>query len=112
MKLTTLPITEKTISKNIGREIKSPIHVNSLDLLQINQAKFLKKYSKLFKELPWDYYDSRRLQVLFLQENFPKDAKKIKKLFRNYYEGHSKIKVFKKWIKKSDLSCKCFILRS
>lgn len=95
-----LPITEKDISKNIGRTIKSPIHVDSLKNLGIDQKQFVSHFSKLFKQLSWDDYDPRRLRVEFLKEAFPKDAKKINDLFKSYFLGEIDLTAFAEWTDK------------
>ncbi len=94
---TTLPITEKDISKQIGRSIKSPIRINNLHNLGIDQTAFLHKFSPLFEELSWDEYDPRRLRVAFLTKVFPKQKAAIHQHFKAYYTGQTKWSVFKKW---------------
>ena len=95
-----LPITEKVVSKNIGRTIKSPIHLGDLEGLGINQKQFVKQFSKLFKQLSWDDYDSRRLRVEFLKEVFPKETKKIDALFKKYFLGKIDLTAFAEWTTK------------
>ena len=95
-----LPITEKEISKNVGRTIKSPIHIGDLNGLRIDQKEFVKHFSKLFKQLSWDDYDPRRLRVEFLKETFPKEAKKINALFKKYFLGEIDLTAFAEWIDK------------
>lgn len=93
-------ITETDISKEIGRSVKSPIRISNLNKLYINQEDFLKTMSPFFKELPWDPYDARRMQVEFLKKKFPKTSKKIQALFKDYFLGKTKIDVFQYWISK------------
>lgn len=93
-------ITETDISKEIGRSVKSPIRISNLDKLNLNQEDFLKTMSPFFKELPWDPYDARRMQVEFLKKKFPKTSKKIQALFKDYFLGKTKIDVFQYWISK------------
>jgi len=96
----TTPITEKDISKAIGREIKSPIRLLSLSALGIDQSAFIKQYSPYFEELAWDKYDPRRLRVEFLVNAFPEEATAILKHFKDYYTGIKTKKVFKQWRKR------------
>ena len=93
-------ITETEISKKIGRSVKSPIRISNLEKLYLNQEEFLDNMSPFFKELPWDQYDARRMQVEFLKKKFPKSSKKIQDLFKDYFLGKSKIDVFRYWISK------------
>ena len=95
-----LPITEKDISKNIGRTIKSPIHVDSLGNLGLDQKQFVKHFSKLFKQLSWDDYDPRRLRVEYLKKAFPKEARKINALFKKYFLGEIDLTAFAEWTDK------------
>jgi len=97
-----LPITEKDISKAIGRTIKSPIRISNLSALGIDQAAFIQQYRPYFEELEWDEYDPRRLRVKFLVKAFPKEEAAILKHFKDYYTGVTSKKVFKKWIKQLD----------
>ncbi len=92
-----LPITEKDISKQIGRSIKSPIRISNLNNLGIDQSAFLKKFTPLFEELAWDEYDPRRLRVEFLKKIFPKQKETIHQHFKAYYTGQKKWSIFKKW---------------
>ena len=96
----TTPITEKDISKAIGRTIKSPIRLLNLSELGLDQAAFIKQYSPYFEELAWDEYDPRRLRVEFLVKAFPKESADILSHFKDYYTGIASKKVFKKWIKR------------
>ena len=93
-------ITETDISKEIGRNVKSPIRVSNLDRLHINQEDFIKTMSPFFQELPWDPYDARRMQVEFLKKKFPKSSKKIQALFKDYFLGKTKVDVFRYWFNK------------
>ena len=94
-----LPITQVDISKEIGRTVKSPIlissieHFNSLDL-----EAFLSFFSPVFEELSWDYYDVKRLQIDYLQSQFIAEAKEIGALLKDYYTKETDISVFDQWI--------------
>ena len=94
-----LPATEKTISKKIGRKIKSPILVSQLNDLGIDKKNFIDFFSPLFGELSWDPYDVRRLQGAFLMQAFPKDKSLIEKRLPEYYVGKKDKRTYLKWIK-------------
>jgi len=98
MKKKTFPITQRDISNDIGRIIKSPIHVSNVEKMHIKKHLFLKKFSPLFAELPWDPYDPRRFRLEFLKNKFPKEEKKIQKHFADYFTGKIELDVFQKWI--------------
>ena len=100
MTLTALPITEKTISKIIGRTIKSPILIGNLSSIGIHQQEFLEYFSPLFQGLAWDPYDARRLRVEFLKEIFEGDTEKIHSYFKDYHQGIIGLEAFEPWIKK------------
>lgn len=94
-----LPATEKTISKKIGRKIKSPILVSNLHELGLDAKAFIHFFSPLFAELSWDPYDVRRLQGAFLMTAFPKDKAIIEKRLPDYYLGKKDKRTYNKWIK-------------
>ncbi len=96
----TFPLSEKDISRWLGRDVYSPIRVSSLNHLGIDQKKFLELYTSFFEELSWDPYDPRRLRVEFLKNHFPKEKDTIQTFFKSYYLGEKKIDVFNPWIKK------------
>lgn len=95
----TLPITEKEISKKIGRKIKSPIRISNLQQLGLPQEAFIQQFAPFFEELAWDRYDPKRLQLAYLVDRFPKDKKKLHALFKAYYTGETTLAPFKKWRK-------------
>jgi len=97
--LKKLPATEKTISKKIGRKIKSPILVSHLNDLELDAKSFTDFFSPLFAELSWDPYDVRRLQGEFLMKAFPKDKSLIAKRLPDYYVGKKDKRTYLKWIK-------------
>ena len=97
-----LPLTEKEISTQIGREIKSPILVSNLEKFNLPQVEFLQFFSPLFAELDWDPYDTRRLQVDLLLKNFSEEAAAIKTHFKAYYTGQVDQSVFLPWINRLD----------
>ena len=92
-----LPITEKDISKHLGRTIKSPIRISNLTHLGIDQSAFLQKFAPFFKELAWDEYDPCRLRVEFLKKAFPKQKTAIHQHFKAYYTGEKNWNIFDKW---------------
>lgn len=94
-----LPATEKTISKKIGRKIKSPVLVSHLNDLGLDAKAFTNFFSPLFAELSWDPYDVRRLQAEFLMTAFPKDKAIIEKRLPDYYVGKKDKRTYLKWIK-------------
>lgn len=93
-----LPATEKTISKKIGRKIKSPILVSDLNDLGLDAKTFIQFFSPLFAELNWDPYDVRRLQGELLMKTFPKDKSLIEKRLPDYYVGKKDKRTYQKWI--------------
>lgn len=96
------PITQVQVSNKIGRSIKSPILVSDLRTMGISPKLFLDKFSPLFAELPWDFYDSRRLKLEFLKNKFPTDIENINALFADYFTGKIKLDQFNKWIDQLD----------
>jgi len=102
MKSQALLITEQDISKDINRSIKSPMRIGNLKTINIDQAEFIKFFSPLFEELPWDPYDPRRLRVNFLFAAFPKDRNSINTLFKDYFTGKIELSAFQKWIDQLD----------
>ncbi len=98
MKDLSMPITEKEISKLVNRTIKSPIRIASLNDIGLDQNNFLEAYSEFFKELPWDLYDPRRIQIQFLKEIFPKEADQIHQHFKNYFVGEIGLVAFESWL--------------
>lgn len=96
----TFPVNEEDVSRLVGRDVLSPIHVSSLEHLGMDQEKFLSTYSTFFEQLPWDPYDSRRLRVEFLKEIFSEESKDIQVLFKPYYLGQIHFAMFDKWVKR------------
>ena len=94
-----LPITQEHISKEIGRTVKSPILISSIaQLKSIDEKDFLKFFGPTFKELNWDYYDVKRLQVEYLKAQFPEASIKISALLKDYYTKKTDISVLNEWI--------------
>lgn len=97
-----LPITEKDISTQLQRTIKSPILVAGLKDVNVDQDAFVSFFSPLFAQLDWDPYDVRRLQVEFLLAAFPHDATRLRQRFKAYYTGQQDLSVFDHWINQLD----------
>ena len=93
-----LPATQQSISKVIGRTIKSPILVSDLAALGIDAKTFIAYFSPLFAELPWDLYDVRRLQGEFLMTAFPREKEDIAARLPDYYIGKKDKRTYRKWI--------------
>ena len=93
-------ITEKDISRNLGRLIESPIRVGNLSHLGLNQETFLRHFSPMFDELDWDPYDARRLKVEMLKKILPKESAEIDKHFQAYFTGRQAFEIFNPWIQK------------
>lgn len=91
-------ITEKEISKKIGRKIKSPVLVSNLEALGIDASAFLNYFAPLSEELDWDPYDPRRLQIEYLIKAFPKDRDIISSRLKDYYTGKKDKRSIRKWI--------------
>ena len=88
-------ITEKQISKQIGRSVKSPIRVGSVADLKIDVSSFLHFFKPFFSELQDDAYVVRGKQVAFLKTIFTKDASAIEKQHKAYFEGTKTYKLSK-----------------
>ncbi len=92
-----LPIDQLTISEYIGRNILSPILVDCLENLGLDQEKFLDTFAPFFKELPYDPYDVRRLKIEFLKNIFAEDKENIHAKFKDFYLGKTTIIAFEEW---------------
>jgi hypothetical protein len=93
-------ITEKEVSKLIGREIKSPICVSDLEGLGIDKNSFLAFFRPFFEKLKDDCYLIRQKQMLFLEQNLPDEFKAINALHKDYFEGNVEKRVLEPWILK------------
>ncbi|MDC8004865.1 2OG-Fe dioxygenase family protein [Aureisphaera galaxeae] len=91
-------ITEKDISKALGKTIKSPIRVGSVEDLGFSTETFLDFFKPLFDELSDDVYLVRGKQISFLKELFPNDTALIEKRHQPYFEGAADIEVLQPWI--------------
>ncbi|MBW1297323.1 2OG-Fe dioxygenase family protein [Aquimarina litoralis] len=91
-------ITEKQISKQIGRTIKSPIRVGSVADLKIDVGSFLHFFKPFFFELQDDAYVVRGKQIAFLKTVFPNDASSIEKQHKEYFEGTKTLEALSYWV--------------
>ncbi|AXT52698.1 hypothetical protein D1818_18400 [Aquimarina sp. BL5] len=99
-------ITEKNISKSLGRPIKSPIRVGNVADLGIDENSFLHFFQPFFEELQDDVYLVRGKQITFLKEVFPSDSVSIEKLHKPYFEGTRTIDALAYWIEQLDANQK------
>ncbi|WP_298309864.1 2OG-Fe dioxygenase family protein [uncultured Aquimarina sp.] len=99
-------ITEKNISKSLGRPIKSPIRVGNVADLGIDEKSFLDFFQPFFGELQDDVYLVRGKQITFLKEVFPSDSVSIEKLHKPYFEGTRTIDALAYWIEQLDANQK------
>ncbi|WP_378178315.1 2OG-Fe dioxygenase family protein [Aquimarina sp. SS2-1] len=95
-------ITEKDISKDVGRTIKSPIRVGDVADLGMDVKSFLHFFQPFFEELQDDIYLVRGKQIAFLKETFPEDARSLEKLHKPYFEGTRSIDALAFWIQQLD----------
>jgi len=99
-------ITEKEISKQIGRTIKSPVRVGNVSDLKMNQASFLRFFGPFFEQLQDDVYLVRSKQINFLKITFPADANSIENIHKPYFEGKKSIDALAYWIQQLDTTQK------
>ncbi|EZH73536.1 hypothetical protein ATO12_16495 [Aquimarina atlantica] len=99
-------ITEKDISKKLGRVVKSPIRVGDIADLGMHTTTFLNFFKPFFEELQDDNYLVRGKQITFLKESFPEESEMIEKIHKSYFEGNVTSKVLDPWIQKLDASQK------
>lgn len=91
-------ITEKDISKTIGRTIKSPIRMGSLEDLGVkNATEFLELYRPFFEELDDDLYLVREKQFQFISELNPQAKEQLEKLHHKFYSGEVDLAAFSEW---------------
>ena len=95
-------ITEKDISKKIGRTITSPIRVGSVSDLKMDTRSFLDFFKPFFEQLQDDVYMVRSKQIAFLKKIFPDDVTAIENHHKSYFEGRSSIEVLSYWIQRLD----------
>ena len=94
-----LPISEQDISKALGREVRSPVLISSLDQIdEIDSQDFLDFFSPLFSELDMDYYDVKREQYEQLCTLFPEEEAEIKTALKAYYLGQATVENLDPWL--------------
>ncbi len=93
-------ITEKDLSKQLNRPIKSPIRIASLNDLNINQHKFISYYQPLFSDLENDDYLVKQKQIDYLKAQFPSETAAINRIYKDYYERRLTTAVLTPWLDK------------
>ena len=91
-------ITEKDISKRIGRAIKSPIRVGNIQDLGIDTSSFIRLFVPFFDKLQDDVYLVRGKQIEFLKTIFSSESEQIERYHRAYFEGLKDIEILTPWI--------------
>ncbi|GAB1858656.1 hypothetical protein MHTCC0001_34960 [Flavobacteriaceae bacterium MHTCC 0001] len=91
-------ITEKDISKTLGRVVKSPIRVGDVTDFGIDKGAFLSFFKPFFNQLQDDHYLVRGNQIAFLKKKFPNEAQAIEKWHKPYFKGEKSIEVLQSWI--------------
>ncbi|RBW59689.1 hypothetical protein DS884_08110 [Tenacibaculum sp. E3R01] len=91
-------VTEKNISTEINREIKSPIRIGSLTELQINREAFLSYFQPLFENLENDEHLVKENQITFLKNNFSEDINSISSIHKLYFEKQVGVEVLDSWV--------------
>ncbi|MFK7920429.1 MAG: 2OG-Fe dioxygenase family protein [Bacteroidia bacterium] len=95
-----LPITQNTISAQLGRTIHSPILIDSIERFDgLVAERFLEFFGPMAQDFQWDYYDVRRLQMEILTAAFPNDPT-LRSRFRDYYSGQQEVGILQDWISK------------
>lgn len=89
-----LPVDHHTLSKSLDRSIKSPIYIDSLENIGLQQQEFIQYFSPLFKELPADAYDVKRQQIEWLTKKLPEETAAIQQLYKPYYLGKLDLSAF------------------
>lgn len=71
------------------KTINSPIVIFNIDDLGVNQKIFLEETKNIFSELPWDYYDMRKMQLDYLTKHLPTATLNTlsQNLLIDYYQG-------------------------
>ncbi len=82
---------EYSIFHEHGIKIDFPLRVFNLFGLGINRERFLKDLTPSFDWLPWDEYNVRHEQILFLSHCFPHETKKLRIFLKKYYAGEAGI---------------------
>lgn len=82
---------EHSISREPGIKVCFPLRVFNLSGLGIDQEYFLRDLITSFDWLPWDEYNTRHEQILFLSQCFPHETKKLKNFLKGYYAGKARL---------------------
>ncbi len=93
-------ITEKDISRDINKTIKSPIRIGSLNDLNIDTATFLEVFIPFFNDLEDDVYLVREKQIDFLKKYFTTDIESIESIHKSYFEKRVGEEVLTPWLEK------------
>ena len=93
-----LPVNEKSISEQVGRSIRSPMHIGNLTSLGIPRDEFLQYFSPLFEELEWDTYDVKRQQIEFLKKELPAEQQAIQHIYKDYYTARLSTSILTPWL--------------
>ena len=93
-------ITEKTISEQLNREIKSPIRIANLGDLNIDKKAFLACFQPFFEGLEDDRYLVRENQIKYLKTVFPDDVGSIDEIRKAYFYGKVSVEVLEPWVSK------------
>ncbi|CAM1361350.1 2OG-Fe dioxygenase family protein [Tenacibaculum xiamenense] len=91
-------ITEKTISEQLNREIKSPIRIANLGDLNIDKKAFLACFQPFFEGLEDDGYLVRENQIKYLKTVFPEDIDSIDEIRKAYFYGKVSVEVLEPWV--------------
>ncbi|SEC32351.1 2OG-Fe dioxygenase [Tenacibaculum sp. MAR_2009_124] len=92
-------ITEKQISQQLKREIKSPIRIGNLVDLNIDTKAFLKCFQPFFENLEDDCYLVRENQIKYLKTAFPEDVVAINEIRKAYFYGKVTAEILEPWIR-------------
>lgn len=79
-------ITEKDISKKIGRLIQSPIRIGNIEDLGIDYVVFFEAFGSWFDNLEADEYLVRKNQLEYLQSVLEHESHAITELYKTYFE--------------------------
>jgi len=93
-------ITEKDISRAIGRKIHSPIRMGSVSDLGIKTDTFLNVFKPFFEKLEDDVYAVKSKQITFLKEIFENEKDNIEYWHQPYFQAKENSKVLQPWIQR------------
>lgn len=78
-------INEDQLPNRLKFNLNYPIRVFDLQSLGIYQNCFIQDLAPTFSMLDWDYYDVKRMQVVFLDSRFPGEKTRLFRFLRDYY---------------------------